>query len=103
VNPIVLAALGAAAAVFGAGGARALSRWLGRAIAESMRDAITTTVQPQLSRVEEKLEASFEVMRAENRVDHQRVATEVAGVANEVAALEVRVSAVETAIKELNQ
>jgi hypothetical protein len=34
-------------------------------------------------------------MRAENRVDHQRVATEIA-------ALEVRVSAVETAIKELN-
>jgi hypothetical protein len=95
-NPIVLAALSAAAVVFSAGGARALSRWLGRAIAESMRDAITTTVQPQLSRVEEKLEASFEVMRAENRVDHQRVA-------NEIAALEVRVSAVETAIKELNQ
>jgi hypothetical protein len=95
-NPIVLAALSAAAVVFSAGGARALSRWLGRAIAESMRDAITTTVQPQLSRVEEKLEASFEVMRAENRVDHQRVATEIA-------ALEVRVSAVETAIKELNQ
>jgi hypothetical protein len=94
-NPIVLAALSAAAVVFSAGGARALSRWLGRAIAESMRDAITTTVQPQLSRVEEKLEASFEVMRAENRVDHQRVATEIA-------ALEVRVSAVETAIKELN-
>jgi hypothetical protein len=95
VNPIALAALGAAAAVFSAGGARALSRWLVKAIAESMRDSITTTVQPQLTRVEEKLEASFEVMRAENRVDHQRVATEIA-------ALEVRVSAVETAIKELN-
>jgi ubiquinone biosynthesis protein UbiJ len=96
VNPIVLAALGAAAAVFGAGGARALSRWLGKAVAESMREAITSTVQPQLSRVEQKLGESFELMRAENRVDHERVA-------NEIAALEVRVSAVETAIKELNQ
>jgi hypothetical protein len=95
VNPVVLAALGAAAAVFGAGGARVLSRWLGRAIAESMREAITSTVQPQLTRVEQKLADSFEVMRAENRVDHERVATEIA-------ALEVRVSAVETAIKELN-
>jgi hypothetical protein len=52
-------------------------------------------VQPQLSSVERKLGDAFELMRAENRVDHDRVAAEIA-------ALEVRVSAVETVLKEMS-
>jgi hypothetical protein len=98
VNEAFTVAAGVAVAVFGAGAVGAgrwLVRWVGRFLHQSMKEAIVQTVQPQLSNVEQKLGQQFELMRAENRVDHDRVATELA-------ALEVRVSAVETTLKEMS-
>jgi HAMP domain-containing protein len=95
VNVVLIAGLSAAVAAASAAAARRAWLFLGKAFTASMREAITSTVQPQLSSVERKLGDAFELMRAENRVDHDRVAAEIA-------ALEVRVSAVETVLKEMS-
>jgi gamma-glutamyl phosphate reductase len=101
VNPVLLAGLGAAAAVCGAGVARYVWGWFWKAATNSMRDAITETVQPQLTAVDAKLSAAFDVMLTENREDHLQVAERLSAVDARLDAAETRLASVETAIKEM--
>jgi DNA-binding FrmR family transcriptional regulator len=100
-TPVLIAAASAGAAVVVAAGVRWLLHWLGRAIGNSMREAITETVQPQLSAVDAKLSAAFDVMLTENREDHLQVAERLAGVDARLDAAESRLASVEAAIKEM--
>jgi DNA-binding FrmR family transcriptional regulator len=76
-------------------------RWVEKAVANTMREAITDTVQPQLSAVDAKLSAAFDVMLTENREDHLQVAERLSAVDGRLDAAESRLAAVEAAVKEM--
>jgi DNA-binding FrmR family transcriptional regulator len=101
-TPVLIAAASAGAAVVVAAGVRWLLHWLGRAIGNSMREAITETVQPQLSAVDAKLSAAFDVMLTENREDHLQVAERLDAVDARLDAAESRLASVESAMKEMS-
>lgn len=71
-------------------GTKAIGRWLGQAITETMSDAITSTVQPQLADVERRLTETIASVGVAGSAEHNAIVTRVAILEGRVTAVELR-------------
>lgn len=74
---------------------KVVSRWLGKALRRTLADAITDTVQPQLTSAEARLTTALTNLQEQGTAEHRVVAERLTRVEEEVAALNERIAAVE--------
>lgn len=85
---ILIAALSALAVAVTLGMYRNGSHWVGHALRQTMTDAITDTVQPQLTSAEARLTAQITNLREAGTAEHAVVALRLTALEERVAALE---------------
>lgn len=79
-----------AVGVMAIAGTKALGRWLGRAIIDTMSEAITDTMQPQLADVERRLSDQITSVGVAGSAEHNAVVTRVSVLEGRVSAIELR-------------